>query len=115
MPFYEYRCAQEHVFDARQGFNDEPIAVCPKCGSPAQRVIQPVGVVFKGGGWYATDSRKSSSHTVSAGGETHDDDKASTSTDGGSTVSKEPAPAASSTTTSSPTPATGSGDAAPKP
>lgn len=120
MPFYEYRCTQEHVFDVRQSFNDEPVAACPKCGSPAQRVIQAVGVVFKGGGWYATDSRKSSSHTVPVAD--HDDnhaDKLSTSTEGGSSETKEAAPASTSTTaptpasTSTPSTSKSSGDAAP--
>jgi putative FmdB family regulatory protein len=56
MPTYEYECnACHHRFDERQGFNDEPVAVCPKCNSRSQRVFHAVPVVFKGSGFYCTD------------------------------------------------------------
>ncbi|HET8524361.1 MAG TPA: FmdB family zinc ribbon protein [Thermomicrobiales bacterium] len=59
MPTYTYRCkACAHQFDQFQKFSDDPLTVCPECGAEIQRVIQPVGVVFKGSGWYITDSRK---------------------------------------------------------
>ena len=62
MPIYEYACAScgEH-FERRQSFSDEPIRACPDCGGPTKKVLQPVGIVFKGSGWYITDSRKSAS------------------------------------------------------
>ena len=44
-----------------QRFADDPLTECPQCGSSIRRVIQPVGVVFKGSGWYITDSRPKSS------------------------------------------------------
>ncbi|MGH2616759.1 MAG: FmdB family zinc ribbon protein [Thermomicrobiales bacterium] len=44
-----------------QRFADDPLTECPECGSRIRRVIQPVGVVFKGSGWYITDSRPSGS------------------------------------------------------
>jgi putative FmdB family regulatory protein len=60
MPLYEYECApNRHRFEVRQGINDDPVQICPECGEPVRRVIQPVGVVFKGTGFYVTDSRKS--------------------------------------------------------
>ena len=60
MPIYEYECRDCHQrFDKLQSFNDEPIRVCPHCGGETRRVFQPVGVIFKGSGWYSTDSRKS--------------------------------------------------------
>lgn len=62
MPTYSYHCDTcGHDFDAVQRFADEPLKECPQCGAAIRRVIQPVGVVFKGSGWYITDSRKGSS------------------------------------------------------
>ena len=56
MPTYEYECSTcHHRFDARQGFNDEPVATCPKCKGPSQRVFHAVPIVFKGSGFYCTD------------------------------------------------------------
>ena len=68
MPTYEYACTDcGHRFDVRQGFNDAPISDCPKCGANVRRVLYPAGVIFKGSGWYATDSRKgSASHSSSS-------------------------------------------------
>lgn len=59
MPTYRYRCADcGHQFDAVQRFADDPLRECPSCGGAIRRVIQPVGVVFKGSGWYINDSRQ---------------------------------------------------------
>jgi putative FmdB family regulatory protein len=59
MPTYHYRCAAcDNRFDAFQKFADDPLTDCPECGGSIKRVIQPVGVVFKGSGWYINDSRK---------------------------------------------------------
>lgn len=59
MPTYEYQCLPHgHRFEVRHGITEGPITECQICGSPVRRVIQPVGVVFKGSGFYATDSRK---------------------------------------------------------
>ena len=61
MPTYSYRCDScGHDFEAVQRFADDPLTDCPECGSQIRRVIQPVGVVFKGSGWYITDSRPKS-------------------------------------------------------
>jgi len=62
MPTYSYRgTACSHEFDYVQKFSDDPLTECLECGSPVRRVYQPVGVVFKGSGWYINDSRKSKS------------------------------------------------------
>jgi putative FmdB family regulatory protein len=66
VPVYEYQCPDGHRFEVRQGYHDEPVLVCPECGCPVRRVIHPVGIVFKGSGFYATDSRKSPSATKPA-------------------------------------------------
>jgi putative FmdB family regulatory protein len=61
VPLYEYQCkANGHRFEVRHGVNDAPVTVCQECGEEVRRVIQPVGIVFKGSGFYATDSRSSS-------------------------------------------------------
>ena len=59
MPLYTYRCKEcEHQFDIRQSFSEDPLVDCPKCGRPALRkVINQVGVVFKGSGFYVNDSK----------------------------------------------------------
>jgi putative FmdB family regulatory protein len=67
MPIYEYACSScGHRFDVRQSFADDPIASCPSCGAPVRRVLHPAGVIFKGSGWYKTDSRSSGSSTAAA-------------------------------------------------
>jgi putative FmdB family regulatory protein len=69
MPTYSYHCdTNDHDFDIVQRFADDALTVCPECGGSVRRVIQPVGVVFKGSGWYINDSRKSSSSEGGASG-----------------------------------------------
>jgi putative FmdB family regulatory protein len=59
MPLYEYVCDTcGYSFERLQSFHDAPVAQCPSCGSPVRRVISPVGVIFKGSGWYITDSKR---------------------------------------------------------
>ncbi|UCB43852.1 MAG: FmdB family transcriptional regulator [Dehalococcoidales bacterium] len=58
MPTYEYECNLcHHRFDKRQGFNDAPLAECPKCQGTSRRVFYPAPIIFKGSGFYVTDSR----------------------------------------------------------
>ena len=68
MPLYEYQCQDCGVrFERMQHMNDEPVKVCPECGGEVHRLIQPVGVIFKGSGFYVTDNRaKSSTATPSS-------------------------------------------------
>lgn len=62
MPLYEYECESCGVrFERRQHMEDEPIRVCPECGGEVHRLIQPVGIIFKGSGFYVTDNRGKSS------------------------------------------------------
>ena len=55
MPIYEYRCQNDHRFEVLQKFADDPITECEVCGAPAQRVLHPVAIHFKGSGFYSTD------------------------------------------------------------
>lgn len=58
MPLYTYRCNDcDHLFEARQRMSDDPLSDCPACEGEVRRVINSVGVVFKGNGFYITDSR----------------------------------------------------------
>lgn len=60
MPIYEYECGLCHFhFERRQRFDEEPVALCSKCQGKARRVLHSVPVIFKGSGFYITDSRKS--------------------------------------------------------
>lgn len=62
MPVYEYLCEQCDLrFDKVQSFSAAPLTECPKCGGRVHRVMQPVGVIFKGSGFYVTDNRSKSS------------------------------------------------------
>lgn len=58
MPTYEYACtACAERFEVVQRITDAALTECPACGQRLRKVIHPVGVVFKGGGFYKTDSR----------------------------------------------------------
>lgn len=64
MPVYEYECADcKNRFEVRQRFVEEPVSVCPSCGGKVRRVYHPVGIVFKGSGFYVTDNRSSGEPT----------------------------------------------------
>lgn len=60
MPTYEYSCIDcSHVYDKREGFDAPALQECPVCGGTARRVLHAASIVFKGSGFYITDSRKS--------------------------------------------------------
>ncbi len=91
MPLYDYQCKQcQKVTEVRHGFTEVHDQPCPACGGEVARVFNPAGIVFKGSGFYITDSRKSS---------------------GGGDTSK-PAPAASTTPAPAPAAETKKSDAA---
>ena len=61
MPIYEYACtACGERTEAKQSFTDPPLEECPVCGGKLRKLYSPVGIVFKGSGFYATDSKKAS-------------------------------------------------------
>ena len=62
MPTYQYACtACDHQFEAIQSFSDDSLTVCPECKGAIRKVYTAVGVVFKGSGFYKTDSAKTNS------------------------------------------------------
>ncbi len=78
MPVYEYECEQCGThFERTQSVRDEPIRRCPECSGTVHKVFHPAGIIFKGSGWYITDSRKSSSSAVT-GESKNGDSKAGT-------------------------------------
>jgi len=64
MPIYQYRCLNCNLlFELKQSFHDKPIADCPTCRGIARRLFSPVPILFKGPGFYVTDSREESGKT----------------------------------------------------
>lgn len=70
MPTYVYKCGNcEHMFEVRQRMADDPLTDCPKCNESAlRRVVNNVGIVFKGSGFYVTDNRNGRNSTASSNG-----------------------------------------------
>ena len=61
MPTYQYACTEcDHRFEAVQSFSDTALTACPECSGKLRKLYGAVGVVFKGSGFYRTDSRSSS-------------------------------------------------------
>jgi putative FmdB family regulatory protein len=88
MPMYAYACKDcGHAFDIQQSFSDDSLTDCPECGGSLRKKFNSVGVVFKGSGFYRTDSRDTKSST---------DAGASSSTKAPSTTTSSPSPAAAS-------------------
>ena len=100
MPTYQYTCTEcGEPLEAVQKFSDEPLTVCPACGGRLRKVFSPVGIVFKGSGFYRTDSRKNATAAAPAA---KDKDKSpaessSSTSDAGSSNGSADKPAAKKT------------------
>lgn len=107
MPTYQYACtACDHRFEAVQSFSDASLTECPACSGGLRKVFSSVGIVFKGSGFYRTDSRSGASSTAGGG------DKGSTDSGGTKTeAKKESTSSASSSTSSSSSSSSSSGSA----
>ena len=102
MPTYEYACtACDDRFEVVQSFTDAALTECRECGGRLRKVFSPVGVVFKGSGFYKTDSRSSSSASSSSS----TSPAAETKSDGKSESKPETKPAPDKGGSSSTTPA----------
>lgn len=67
MPTYQYACTEcGHSFEQFQSFSEDALTVCPVCDGKLRKLFNAVGVVFKGSGFYRTDSRSSSSSSTPA-------------------------------------------------
>jgi putative FmdB family regulatory protein len=119
VPTYQYVCTNpegKHEFELVQSFTDAPASECPVCGSPVRKVYGSVGVVFKGSGFYRTDSRagangsaKSADSSTAAKSSDSSSSKDSTSS---SSTSKDSASSSSSSSSTSSTSTTSSGSKA---
>ncbi len=104
MPTYSYACTEcDNRFDAVQAFSDDALTECPKCHGRLRKLFGSVGVVFKGSGFYRTDSRDSKSSSTAAApaksessSSSSDSSSSSSSSSTSSTKSAAPAAAASS-------------------
>jgi putative FmdB family regulatory protein len=103
VPTYQYACTEcGHAFDQFQSFSDEALTECPECGGRLRKVFNAVGVVFKGSGFYRTDSRSSTTATSPAassgtGSSDSSSDGAGTTTKTDSKPESKPVAAAAST------------------
>ncbi|WP_184841140.1 FmdB family zinc ribbon protein [Kribbella solani] len=117
MPTYQYQCTDcGEALEVRQSFTDDALTVCPNCQGSLRKVFNAVGVVFKGSGFYRTDSRSSGKSSVpaksessgsgsssgsSSSGSSSSDSSSSSSSSGSSTAAKSSSGSSSSSSSSS--------------
>ena len=95
MPTYQYSCTDcGHFFEAVQSFSDDSLTVCPECEGRLRKVFNAVGVVFKGSGFYRTDSRQAPKEGATS-------ESSTSSSDSGSSSKKESSTSASGTSSDS--------------
>ncbi|MGE0600780.1 MAG: FmdB family zinc ribbon protein [Dehalococcoidia bacterium] len=97
MPTYEYQCKScKAVYELRQGFDAETTHKCEECGKGiAKRILHAPPVVFKGGGWYATDSRNKSSAMTDSESKGDSDSKSSATSSDSPSKTESPTSSAS--------------------
>lgn len=96
MPTYQYACTEcGHAFEQVQSFSDDALTECPQCEGRLRKLFNAVGVVFKGSGFYRTDSRSGSGTDSTATG------GAEKKSEGTSTTASKPAATAASASSSS--------------
>lgn len=88
MPTYSYACTEcDNRFDIVQSFTDESLSVCPECSGRLRKLFNSVGIVFKGSGFYRTDSRTGSVQSESKDESSKSDNGKSDSSSNGSSES----------------------------
>jgi putative FmdB family regulatory protein len=89
VPTYEYGCTVcgQHI-EVFQRISEDPLTTCGVCGGPLRKVFHPAGIVFKGSGFYATDSRSGKSGAGPKGAETTRGPEGASTSDAGSSSSK---------------------------
>ena len=102
MPTYQYACTEcGHSFEQFQSFSEDALTVCPECNGRLRKLFNAVGVVFKGSGFYRTDSRSDSSSSASASSSTSSSTSSSSSGSSGSSSSSSGSSSSTSSTSSS--------------
>ncbi|QFZ16619.1 FmdB family zinc ribbon protein [Saccharothrix syringae] len=96
MPTYQYACTEcDHRFEAVQSFSDSALTECPQCSGRLRKLYGAVGVVFKGSGFYRTDSRAGSSSAKSeSSSSSSTSSKSESSSKSGSSSSSSPSSSA---------------------
>jgi putative FmdB family regulatory protein len=101
VPTYQYSCTEcGHFFEAVQSFSDESLTVCPECEGRLRKVFNAVGVVFKGSGFYRTDSRSTATSETGSSGAGDSAAKKTESSPAKSDTSPAAKPAAAAATSS---------------
>jgi len=89
MPTYGYRCSNcGHEFEIQQKMADKPLTACPKCQGKLTKILYPVGISFKGSGFYTTDYRASGKDAGSSDGAAASTDSSSSSESNAGTKSE---------------------------
>ncbi len=97
MPLYDYKCSScGNQYEMREGFDAPARQPCPKCGQEAKRILHPPPIVFKGSGFYITDSRKGGQATIADNSFMDTGKNGEAGSNGNSESSSSPAPATSS-------------------
>ena len=113
MPTYQYACTEcGHEFEAVQKFSDDALTECPSCSGKLRKVFSAVGVVFKGSGFYRTDSRSGEKKSSSSSSSSSSDSSSGSSGDSSSSSSSAGSSGSSSSGSSSPSPAKSGGESA---
>ncbi|MEV5298342.1 MULTISPECIES: FmdB family zinc ribbon protein [Amycolatopsis methanolica group] len=100
MPTYQYACKEcGHRFEAVQSFSDASLTECPECTGPLRKLYGAVGVIFKGSGFYRTDSRSSSSSSSSKSSTSSSSSSSSTSSESKSSSASSSSSSSGTTTT----------------
>ncbi|KAF0969667.1 MULTISPECIES: FmdB family zinc ribbon protein [Gordonia] len=98
MPTYSYACTEcDNKFDIVQSFSDDSLTECPQCTGRLRKLFNSVGIVFKGSGFYRTDSRSGSSSSDATSSSSSDSSTSSSSTSGSSSTSSDSSSSSSAT------------------
>ena len=102
MPTYDYVClTNDHRFEVKQSFSDDALTECIECGEPVRKVFSAAGIVFKGSGYYVTDTRSSGSSSSTSGTASSGSSDSSSKDSGSSKSSSSSKDSSSSSSTSS--------------
>ena len=89
MPLYDYRCREcGHEFEIQQSISEDALTECPECSGALKKVFSPVGIAFKGSGFYKNDSRSSSGSSSGGSGSGSSGSSSTSGGDGGGSADK---------------------------
>ncbi len=96
MPTYQYACTDcDHAFEQVQSFSEDSLTECPRCEGRLRKIFNAVGVVFKGSGFYRTDSRSDSKSSAATAGSSSSGSSSSESSTGSTSESSSASPSSS--------------------